>query len=302
MTKLAQSVFVSVSTSETILGICCNGFIWLVNCISLVKSKKMSLSEFVITSLAISRICLLWIITLDVLMLFSNAIYETSIVVRIILMLWMFTNFLSISLATCLSVLYLLKIANFSNHAFLCLKWRVSHVVRWILIASVIFSFFGTLTMVKEFELTLTYTQMAPTANYAEVIRKKKNAYLFTYVFVTFWMVTPCTVSLISYVLIILSLRRHTQQMQNNGTGSRDPSIEAHVRATKIILSFLFLFIVYLVAIFLIVWGFFIPDTNLAWVTGEMILVAHTTIHSIILILGNNKLKQAFLVMFQIKK
>ncbi|XP_036616512.1 taste receptor type 2 member 3-like [Trichosurus vulpecula] len=302
MTKMAQSMFLIVTTSETILGICCNGFIWLVNCISLAKSKKMSLSEFVITSLAISRICLLCILIADVFLLFYTDFNETSTVMQIISILWTFANFLSISLATCLSIFYCLKIANFSHRAFLWLKWRVSHVVRWILMASVLFSFFGTFILIKEFDVTHSYRQMTPTANCTEDIREKKSVNFVTYIFTALWMIMPFIASLISYVLSILSLRRHTQQMQNNGTGSRDPSTEAHVRATKIILSFLFLFIVYLVAFFIILLGVFMPDANLAWITGEMILAAHPSIHSILLIVSNNKLKQAFLRMFQIKK
>ncbi|XP_027698103.1 taste receptor type 2 member 3-like [Vombatus ursinus] len=291
-----------MTTSESILGICCNGFVWLVNCINLVKSKKMSLSEFVITSLAISRICLLWMIIADVFTVFYTDLKETSITIQIIFMLWTFANFLSISLATCLSILYCLKITNFSHHAFLWLKWRVSHVVRWILLGSVLLSFFSTLILMIDFGITVSSRQMRLTANSTRGRRRKESAYFFKYIFVALWMVIPFTFSLISYVLIILSLRRHTQQMQNNATGSRDPSTEAHVRATKIILSFLYLFIVYLVAFFLIVRGFFLPYGNIAWMTGEMILAAHPSVHSIILIFGNNKLKQAVLGMFQIKK
>ncbi|XP_036616511.1 taste receptor type 2 member 3-like [Trichosurus vulpecula] len=301
MTKIAQSLFMILTISESILGICCNGFIWSVNCISLVKSKKMSLSESVITSLAISRICLLCILIADVLTYNTN-LNETSIVMHIISMLWTFVNFLSISLAACLSIFYCLKIANFSYHAFFWLKWRVSHVVRWILLASVLFSFFSTPILIKEFGDTFSYRQMTPKANCTEDNRETKSAYFFKYIFTVLWMVMPFFLSLISYILIILSLRRHTKQMQNNGTGSRDPSTEAHVRATKIILSFLFLFIAYLVAFFIILLGFLLPDAYLAWMIGETILAAHPFVHSILLIVGNNKLKQAFLGMFQIKK
>ncbi|XP_043823492.1 taste receptor type 2 member 3-like [Dromiciops gliroides] len=302
MTSLTQRGFVFVMTIELILGICCNGFIWLMNCINLIKSKKMSLSEFVITSLAISRICLLLIIIADIFVLCYSNLDETSITLQIINTMWTFANFVSIWLATCLSILYCLKIANLSHHVFLWFKGRVSHVVRWILLASVLFSFFISLTLIKDFSVSCIYKQMTPTANCTEDMRKKKSANFLKYLLIALWMVIPFIMSLISHILIIHSLRRHTQQMQNNGTGSRDPSTEAHTRATKIILSFLFLFTVYVVAFFIIMFGSLLPDTKLAWITGEMFLAVHPFVHSIILIFSNNKLKQAFLGMFQIKK
>ncbi|XP_074051369.1 taste receptor type 2 member 3-like [Macrotis lagotis] len=301
MTNLAQRLLVVLTTSESVLGISCNGFICLVNCISLVKKKKVSFSDLIITSLAISRICLLSILIPDILT-FSSDCQEGSKTKDIFTIIWAFINFLSIWLATCLSIFYCLKIANFSHHAFLWLKWRASHVITWILLASVLFSFFSTWTMIKESGITFSSKQVTPTTNFTEDIRIKKSIYFSNYIFTGLWMVIPFNTSLISYVLIILSLRRHIQQMQNNGTESRDPSTEAHVRATKIILSFLFLFITYLIAFFIILFSCFLSDIVMAWIIGEMVLAAHHSVHSIILLIGNKKLKQAFLRMFQIKK
>ncbi|KAM8980843.1 taste receptor type 2 member 3-like [Sarcophilus harrisii] len=301
MTIVVPILCVVVTISESLLGIGCNGFICLVNCINLIKSKKMSLSEFLITSLTISRIFFLCIIVADVFMIFY---FDSEITrgMQIFSLLWIFANFLSIWLATCLSILYCLKIANFSHRVFLWLKWRVFYVVKGILLVSVLFSFFSTLAMLKGFDSTFRSAQMTCTANCTKDIREQQSILFYTYISMALCMVIPFIVSLISYILVILSLRRHTQQMQNNGIGSRDPSTEAHVRATKITLSFVFLFIMYLVAFFIIILGFFLPDIKLAWMTGELILAAHPSVHSIILIFVNNKLKQAFLGVFQIKK
>ncbi|XP_036616510.1 taste receptor type 2 member 3-like [Trichosurus vulpecula] len=296
MLNLADSVFSVVFVIELILGFCCNSFIGLLNCIDWVKSKRMTLSDFIITSLALSRICLLWALVIDILVLVHPSFYEEMIAKEIMDTVWIFINLLSICLTTSLSVYYCLKIANFSHSAFLWLKWRISYVIIWILLSNVLFSFFCIATPVKEFIICFSSIQIT---NCTENITKK-SSYSLQLILSTIWMVIPLVVILCSSLLLILSLRRHMQQMKNYIPGSRDPSTEAHLRAIKIILSFLFLFIVYFVAFFILMLSDLLPDSDSAWLIGEMITAIYHSVHSLILILGNNKLKIAFLRMLQI--
>ncbi|XP_043823491.1 taste receptor type 2 member 3-like [Dromiciops gliroides] len=299
MLSLANSMFLVVFIIELVLGFCCNSFIGLLSFINWVKSKRMTLFDFIITSLSLSRLCLLWVIIFDILKLIYPNFSEAMTTDEIIDIIWLFINHLSIWLTTCLSVYYCLKIANFSHSVFLWLKWRVSYVVIWILLGSVFFSFFSISSPIKDLSVSFSSTQITLITNCTENTIKKRS-YSLRLIFSALWMVIPLVVIICSSLLLILSLRRHIQQMKNNITGSRDSSTEAHLRATRTILSSLFLFTVYFVAFFILMLSDLLPDDNLALMTGEMITAAYPSIHSFILILGNNKLKLTFLRMLTI--
>lgn len=128
--------------------------------------------------------------------------------------------------------------------------------------------------------------------------RIKKTTYASTKIYLNLVTLFPFSVSLISFLLLILSLWRHTRQMQLNASGHRDPSSEAHVGAMKAVISFLLLFIAYHLAFLIATSSYFMPETELAVIFGELIALIYPSGHSFILILGNNKLRQAFIRVF----
>ncbi|XP_010988155.1 taste receptor type 2 member 3 [Camelus dromedarius] len=290
--------FLVLTASEFVLGMLGNGFIGLVNGSSWFKSKRISLSDFIITNLALSRTVLLGTLLVDgVLMVFSSKLHDEGIVMQMIDIFWTFTNHLSIWLSTCLSVFYCLKVASFSHPAFLWLKWRVSRVVVWMLMSTLLLACGSTVSLVHEFKIYSVLSGIDGTGNMTEQVLKKRNEYKLIHVLGTLWNLLPLTVSLASYFLLICSLGRHTRQMQRNCTGSRDPSTEAHYRAIKVILSFLFLFLLYFLSFLILSSSYFLPATKMIKMIGEVITMLYPAGHSYILILGNSKLKQTFMEM-----
>ncbi|XP_027698110.1 taste receptor type 2 member 3-like [Vombatus ursinus] len=301
--SLSQKVAFFVMFSEFFLGTWVNGFIGLLLCLTWVKSRKISLSDFIILNLTLSRIVLQGILMFDaVLAMFYPYLRDLGILMQIIDILWAFTNNLSICLLTCLSVLYCLKIANFSHSVFHWLKWRVSRVVVWILLGSGLYSFFSTMALILKFNVYSDLSQMKLSENCTEDFKRKKIEYRVIHMIGAGWSVIPFIMTLVSSVLLILSLKRHIQQMQHHATGMRDLSTRAHVKAIKVILSSLFLFIGYILVLFLVMSSHFFPNPKLARITGTLILSAYPCIQTFVLILENQKLKQAFLGMFQVKK
>nr|ANV21029.1 bitter taste receptor T2R3 [Vulpes vulpes] len=295
MSGLGKSVFLVLSVTQFILGMLGNGFIVLVNGSSWFKNKTVSLSDVIITNLALSRIVLLWILLVDgVLMVFFSKVHEEGTVMEIIDIFWTFTNHLSIWLATCLSVLYCLKIASFSHPTFLWLKWRVSRVVVQMILGALLLSCASAMSLVREFKINSILSGIAGTGNVTEHFRKKRNDYKVAHVLGTLWNLPPLIVSLASYFLLIFSLGRHTQQMKHSGTSSRDLSTEAHQRAIKIIVSFLFLFLLYFLAFLITSSSYFIPETEMVKRVGEVVTMFYPASHSFVIILGNSKLKQMF--------
>ncbi|XP_036614633.1 taste receptor type 2 member 3-like [Trichosurus vulpecula] len=303
MLTLSQQVVFFVALSEFFLGTWINGFTGLMLCLTWVKSRKISLSDFIILNLSLSRIILQGILMFDtVLTMFYPHLQDVGTFMQIIDILWTFINNLSICLMTCLSVLYCLKIANFSHYVFLWLKWRVSRVVIWILLGSGFYSFFSIVALIVKFSDYSDLCQMKLSENCTEDDKRRKIEYYVIHILGALWSVIPFSVSLTSSVLLILSLIRHIQQMQHHDTGTRDLSTRAHVKATKVILSSLFLFIGYILILLLIMSSHFFPNSKLPGITVTLIFIAYASIQTFVLILENQKLKRAFLGMFQIKK
>lgn len=296
MSGRAKWAMLFFSVAQFILGMLGNGFIGLVNGSSWFKSKRISLSDFIITNLALSRIVLLWILMVDsVLKIFLSKLYGDDAGVQVIDFFWTFTNHLNIWLATCLGVLYCLKIASFPHPAFLWLKWRVSRVVAWMLVGALFLFCASAVSLVHEFKIYSVLRAADGTENVTEPFRKQMNKYQLIHVLGLLWYLPPLIVSLASYITLILSLGRHTRRMQRNGASPSDPSAEAHKRAIKMILSFLFLFVLYFLAFLITSSSYFLPGSEMTNMIGEVITMFYPVSHSFILILGNTKLKQMFL-------
>ncbi|KFO30107.1 taste receptor type 2 member 3 [Fukomys damarensis] len=302
MLELAEWVFLVLIVAQFILGNLGNGFIELVNGSSWFKSKRISLSDFVITILALSRIILLWIIFIDgVLIVFFFHLHVSGTLMRIIDIFWTFVNNLNIWFITCLGVLYCLKIANYSHPIFLWLKWRVSKVVVWMLLSALLLSCVRTMSLINEFKLYFSFSGIDSKGNMTEYFREKRHEYDLMHVLGTLWNLPPLVVCLISYFLLLFSLGKHMRQMEQNGINSRDRGTETHKRAIRIILSFLLFFLFYFISFLIFSFSRFVPQRKMSVMIGEVITMLNPAAHSFILILGNKKLKQSFLAMLPCK-
>ncbi|XP_077015189.1 taste receptor type 2 member 3-like [Tamandua tetradactyla] len=298
MLKLAEWLFLVVFVSQFILGMLGNGFIGLINGGTWLRSKRISLPDFIIINLALSRMVLLVILFTDgTLLVFSFKWHESGILMQVVDVFWTFTNHLSLWLATCLSVFYCLKIASFSHPMFLWLKGRVSRVVVWMLLGALLSSCGSTVSLIHEFKLYSVFDGIDDTRNVSEYFRKKRSEYDLIHILGTLWNLPALIVSLASSLLLIFSLGRHMKQMQHNGTSSRDPSTEAHKRAIKIILSFLLLFLLYFLAFLMAYSSRFLPEAKMVDIIGTVFTMFYPMSHTFILILGNNRLKQTFVKM-----
>ncbi|XP_004608415.2 taste receptor type 2 member 3 [Sorex araneus] len=292
-----ERVFLVLILIQFLLGMLSNGFIGLVNGISWFKSKRLSLPDFIITMLALSRMIILWILLTDgLLMLFFYSVHEDGLGMQMIDISWTFTNHLSIWLATCLSVFYCLKIANFSHPTFLWLKWRVSRMVVGMLLAAVLLSCASALSLIHEFKIYALLREPDGRGNVTEHFRTKSDYELF-HILGNLWGVPPLLVSLASYLLLLLSLGRHTRQMQQLSGRPRDPSTEAHKKAIRIILSFCALFLLYYLSFLTTYSSHFLPATKMSAMVGEAITMFYPAGHSVILIMSNSKLKQTLVQM-----
>ncbi|XP_031236665.1 taste receptor type 2 member 3 [Mastomys coucha] len=298
MLGFIEGVFLVLTVTEFILGNLVNGFIVSINGSHWFKSKKISLCDFIISSLALFRIFLLWIIFIDSLIIvFSYHTHDSGIMMQLIDVFWTFTNNFNIWLISCLSVLYCLKIASFSHPSFLWLKWRASRVVVGMLWGALLLSCVSTMSLMNEFKIYSALTGSKGIPNITEYIRLKRQEYNLMHVLGNLWKIPSLIVSLVAYFLLLLSLGKHTQQMQQSSIGSRDQSTEAHKRAMRIILSFFLFFLFYSLSFIILSFSHFLPETKIARIVGVVITMLYLTGDSFILILCNNKLKKTFVAM-----
>ncbi|XP_055466085.1 taste receptor type 2 member 107-like [Psammomys obesus] len=295
MLNAAEGILLCVVAGEAVLGVLGNAFIALVNCMDYAKNKKLSKIGFTLTGLAISRICVIWIVILQgYIYLFVPHILTTSNITECITYLWVLISHLNVWFATNLNILYFLKIANFSNSVFLWLKRRISAIFIFLsgcLLTSCLIRFPQAAKIVKNSKMN--YTSWLHQSKYDLIINQSLSN-----LGVTFFAV----VSLITCFLLIIFLWRHIRRMQSDGSEFRDLNTEAHVRALKVLISFMILFILHFVGLTLEVYYFILPSNKLVFITGLTATCLYPCGHSIILILGNNHLKQASLKAVQCLK
>ncbi|XP_028750301.1 taste receptor type 2 member 140-like [Peromyscus leucopus] len=295
MKAIIQDTLLIILGMEIIIGSLGNGFIILVNILDWDKRKKISSLDKIFTALAISRLAFLW--SLFLFLLVSElypSLMITEKVLKITSIFWTLTNHFNIWLSTCLSIFYFLKIANFSNSIFLYLKWRVRKVVSVTLLVSLLFLFINII-FINSYVIRIDgyKTNLSYSSNSNDYVQFSRFPLLTN----TMFTLIPFTVSLTTFLLLIFSLWRHVKNMQLNVKDSRDPSTTAHKKALKMVITFLFLYTIFFLVLVIQSWKNEIQHKNLFNLLLDDIAIAFPSGHSCVLILGNTKLRQAFLSM-----
>jgi taste receptor type 2 len=269
----------------------------VINCIDWVKKRKLSSVDQILMILAISRIGAIWQILVS---WFKTVQYSFTFMagteLRILVFAWIISNHFSLWLSTILSIFYLLKIATFSRPAFLYLKWKVKKVTLTILLGNLLFLLLNLIEVNKHIEDWMHQLERNTTWNC-----KMSDFGIFSNLVIQkmiLFSLMPFTVALISFFLLIFSLWKHLKKMQLTSKRHRDPRTKAHINALKIMISFLLLYATYFLSFF-ISWISRILESKLSYIVCLTIGLIYPSSHSFILILGNSKLRQAFVFMLK---
>ncbi|XP_064232846.1 taste receptor type 2 member 42-like [Aotus nancymaae] len=288
-----DNIFLIVTIVEFIIGMLGNVFIGLVNCSDGIKNLKVFSADFILTCLASSTIVQLLV------MLFNSCVvgldqylYTTYRIGKPAGMLLYMINHLTTWLATCLSVFYFFKIAHFPHSLFLWLRWRMNRVIVMLLTLSLFLLIFDCILVYMLTDITLN---IIGKSNLTLYLNENKTLYDKISMINTLLSLTnliPFSLCLISLIFLFLSLVRHTRNLKLSSLGSRDSSTEAHRRAMKMVMSFLFLFIFHFFSSQMASWIVFV-SWNYRYLKFIMLpLNVFPSCHSFILILGNSKLRQ----------
>ncbi|XP_003470341.1 taste receptor type 2 member 13-like [Cavia porcellus] len=290
-----QNFITLIIVVQFIIGNLSNGFIVLINVIDWVNKRKLSSVDQILIILAISRIGVIWEILASWL---KPVHYSFSTVdkenIKIVFFIWAVFNHFSLWFATILSIFYLLKIASLSSPIFLYLKWRVKNVILTILLGTLVFLFLNMIQINTHIEDWKYGHERNATWNSTVSDPAKLSTFIIFNIIM--FSLTPFILALISFLLLIISLWKHVQKM--NCKGYRDPRMKAHVSALKIMVSFLLLYTSYFLSL-LIPWISQMPQSDLVHALSLTIGLVYPSSHSLILILGNSKLRQAILFMLR---
>ncbi|XP_005379694.2 PREDICTED: taste receptor type 2 member 125-like [Chinchilla lanigera] len=297
MIKFLPHIFAIIFTVEFLMGNLGNGFIILVNSMDLIKRRKISVADHLLTALAISRTGLLWLLfTRWWTYVFYPTFWMNTIKVKVIYIIWIVTCHFSMWLATCLSIFYCLKVANFSNCIFLYFKWRVKKVVSLTLLVSLVFLFLQLFQSNRHMDVLLDESKR--NISYSSSLcdfPELSKLLLFSSTLFTF---TAFALSLTTFLLLIFSLWKHLKRMKHSVRGSGDAGTTVHIKALPSVVVFLLLYTIFFLSIFIQFWRFEFPSI-LHFLFSQIAEISFPSVHSFVLLLANSKLKQAYLLMLR---
>ncbi|KAM4856481.1 taste receptor type 2 member 4 [Urocitellus parryii] len=270
------------------VGIIMNLFIAVVIYRTWVKSHRISSSDKILFSLGITRFFMLALFILSTLCVISSNAERSVSYYTLCMLCWKFLDSISLWFVTLLNSLYCVKITNFQYSVFLLLKRNLSPKITRLLLACVLISAFTTL-------LYVVLTQMS---HFSEFVTGRNGTLFDLNEGILSLVASLLLSSLLQFILnvtsaslLIHSLRRHIQKMKKNSTGFWNPQTEAHVRAMKLMIYFLILYIPYSVSTLL----YYLPSyarMGLGVKATCMIISAlYPPGHSCLLILTHSKLK-----------
>ncbi|XP_074428690.1 taste receptor type 2 member 40-like [Larus michahellis] len=284
-------ISISIVAMEVVLGIFGNGFITAVNIINWIKSKKISSADMILIFLSISRFILQMTILMHIHSLYFADEFKLASMYKAHASLWF---------SSWLYVLYCVKIINATQWLLLQIKLRMAGMVPWLLLGSLVVSSGTSLPLLW---ITPSTYICSSTGNCRENSTAhttdwdSSHLYLLLLYFVGCFF--PLVLSVVTSALLITSLWKHTKKMQYYVDTIRDPLIDVHLTAIKSIISFLILYLSSFVAQILLILSTSQSKDDVKVAVSLVVVGAYPSIHSIILIIVNSKLKLAFRMLCQ---
>ncbi|XP_077015187.1 taste receptor type 2 member 4 [Tamandua tetradactyla] len=288
MSVILFSFFIAAAILNSV-GLIVNLFIAMVTFKNWAKKHRLSSSDRILFSLAITRLLILGLFVLNIIFFFTYEYAKRSVCVRkFFLFCWMFLDSCGLWFVTLLNTLYCVKITNFQNSAFLLLKRKLSPKIPRMLLACVLIPAF----------ITLLYVVLSKTSVFPESVTSINGTVLDitddVSSLVTFLVLSSFLqfiINVTSASLLINSLRRHIQKMQKSTTKFWSPQTEAHVGVMKLMIYFLILYIPYSVTNLLSYLSSFAKMSLGARSICIIISTLYLPGHSVLIVLTHPKLK-----------
>lgn len=275
-------LLMAVAVVEFLIGLVGNGVLVVWNFREWVRKFKGSSYNLIVLGLAGCRFLLQCLIMMD-LSLFP--LFQRCHWIRNLSIFWVVVSQASLWFATFLSVFYCRKITTCEHPAYLWLKQWAHFLSLWCLLGSLLIN----LLLVADVGLQLqspsqgNVSTLYPFASwhYLRILQLNSGSWL------------PFTVFLISSGMLFASLYRHHRKMKVYTAGRRDARAQAHITVLKSLVCFLLLYMAYVVASPYSITSKSSPTDLFTVFLSETFMAAYPSLHSVILIMGNPRLKQA---------
>ncbi|KAJ6653625.1 hypothetical protein lerEdw1_009059 [Lerista edwardsae] len=276
---------------ECIVAFLGNGFIVVVNCQRWLQSRKMLPSDLLLTALGTARFLFQVVVITEELLYFcyseficNNFLWENFFSA------WIYFSSASIWCATWLSVFYCVKITNFPHRLFLWLRPRIDMLVpRLIGLSLTVFSLpFAASAWGMNIHCDLTGNMTGNTSQGEDSYNYRFEILISLQVA---FIAINFSICLSASILLLASLWRHTRNLKRSGIATKDFNTQAHINAVNFLLSFLFFYILYVVAV-TIALRYSLSLDIVEGLVSDIVLSLCPSTHSIFLILTNPKLKE----------
>ncbi|XP_004608409.2 taste receptor type 2 member 5 [Sorex araneus] len=281
MLSTALRLLMLVAVAEFLIGLVGNGILAVWSFSEWTRSLKGSLYNPIVLGLAVFRFLLQWLIMMD-LSLFP--LFQRSLWLRYVNVSWVLVSQASLWFATFLSIFYCRKITTFEHPVYVWLKRRayclsLGCLLGYLMISCLLIA-----------HISLKY--FVPSQGNSSIVIPLSNWHYMGILKLSAGSGLPFMVFLVSSGMLIVSLFRHHRKMRVHTAGRKDPRSKAHITVLKFLGCFLLLHVIYILATPISITSKSF-ESNLSTVfISEIIMGAYPALHSVILIMGNPRVKQ----------
>ncbi|XP_073484931.1 taste receptor type 2 member 2-like [Aquarana catesbeiana] len=277
------------------IGLFLNGFIFMKNVIDWLQGKRLQSIDIIMASLGSVRIILVMQSAFRIfLVIFEEFRNLVKIYADYIITAQEFVEFCSLWWGTVLCVFYCVKITNYSSSLFIKLKMRISGMVPRLLLGSMMVSLLSSLPYgwcVNSFH------KVNSTHIYNGTITEKIHLhinYVSVHIIIGVGSFVPFLIFCVATFFLVVPLFKHTQNMSNNNIGFTKDQLDVLLIAIRNMVSFFIFYIFYFIS------GILFPlsvqsDSPVFLLLCLIFLVAYPSLHSVVLIMSNVKLKQSII-------
>lgn len=282
MSTAALGLLMLVAAAEFLIGLVGNGVLVVWSLREWVRKSKGLYYHLIVLGLAGCRLLLQCLIMVDLILC---PFFQSNLGLRSLSIFWVVVSQASLWFATFLSVFYCKKIMTFEHRVYLWLKQRAYCLSGWCLVGGLMTNGLLVAHLGSEFS--------SPSQRNSSILDQISNWHYQRVLHLNSGSALPFSLFLISSGMLIISLYRHHRKMKVHTAGRSDARAKAHITVLKSLVCFLILYVVYFAASPYSITAK-APPANLNTVfVSETLMAAYPSLHSVILIMGNPRVKEA---------